>query len=110
MPRDCGAGDTYLLTLYPQVEAAAPGARSPVGISPGRAQPGPEMRSPSPAPPGAAHLPCHLTLFLPDPGPSPDIRRELQGGGAGPHFIPLPDSAPPGSRDTQNGESGENEI
>lgn len=62
MPRDCGAGDTYLLTLYPQVEAAAPGARSPVGSSPGRAQPGPEMRSPSPAPPGTAHLPCHLTL------------------------------------------------
>lgn len=62
VPRDCGAGDTYLLTLYPQVEAAAPGARSPVGSSPGRAQPGPEMRSPSPAPPGTAHLPCHLTL------------------------------------------------
>ena len=61
--RECGAGDTLPADPVPSGRSGAPGARSPVGSSPGRAQTGPEMRSPSPDPPGPAHLLCHLTLI-----------------------------------------------
>ena len=114
MARECGSGDTLPADPVPSGRSGAPGSRSPVGSSPGRAQTGPEMRSPSPAPPGPAHLPCHLTLIPSRSGPD-SLSRYPKGtpgwwSRASLHPSPSGEGAPPGSRDIQNGGSGENEI
>lgn len=95
VPCECGAKDTYPLTLCTQTEAAAPGPGGPVGSSRGRAPPGPAKRYPAPRPalPRPSVLPFdpHSFLFsgLSPEGNSQGLRNSLRpccrlGGGGGP--------------------------